>query len=57
MLQKVNKQAQGKLEILSEIIGIIEMSRTRKVVYTCRYTSGNLIPNSVTAIGIKYPVV
>jgi len=26
------------------------------VAYTCRYSSGPLIPNSATAIGINYPL-
>ena len=34
-------------------LGIIEIKsrETREVVYTCRYTIGHLIPNSVMGIG------
>ena len=38
----------GRLEILSLITDDRKKSReTREVTYTCRYTSGHLIPNSV----------
>jgi len=60
VLQKVNKQVEGKLIILSSIRDQRTKSReakeqlksceTREVPYTCRYTSEHLIPNSVFVI-------
>ena len=38
--------------VILQAIGIIELKskETRVVAYTCRYSSGPLIPNSATAI-------
>ena len=66
VIKKVNKQVEKKLGILSWIRdqrtkkqgnkGTAESCETREVVYTCRYTSGHLIPTlqsiTMTELGL-----
>ena len=54
--QKKSKQKSIRKILQSIGIIVIRSKENRMITYTCRYSSGNLIPIIQDGLGIKYPL-